>query len=144
MGNKCSGGAFPLIAASAILVSTFATGPVAALAAEAGDLEIPVAKDERVALATESSPMSPMAGSEGAIAGDGWALGEDGVLTIEKDIPRPSDLRYEWGRYAGRVREVRLAEGVTTIPNGAFASSSYGANPIEYSSLTKFTACSTL
>lgn len=144
MGNKRSGGALPLIAASAILVSTFATGPVAALAAEAGDLEIPVAKDERVALATESSPMSPMAGSEGAIAGDGWALGEDGVLTIEKDITKPSNLRYEWGRYAGRVREVRLAEGVTTIPNGAFASSSYGANPIEYSSLTKFTACSTL
>ena len=116
MGNKCSGGAFPLIAASAILVSTFATGPVAALAAEAGDLEIPVAKDERVALATESSPMSPMAGSEGAIAGDGWALGEDGVLTIEKDIPKPSNLRYEWGRYAGRVREVRLEYSIGLAP----------------------------
>lgn len=142
MGNKRSGGALPLIAASAILVSTFATGPVAALAAGAGDLEMPVAKDERVALATESSPMSPMAGSEGAIAGDGWALGEDGVLTIEKDIPKPSNLRYEWGRYAGRVREVRLAEGVTTIPNGAFAS--YGNGDVEFSNLTKFTACSTL
>lgn len=59
MGNKRSGGALPLIAASAILVSTFATGPVAALAAEAGDLEMPIAKDERAALATESPPHVP-------------------------------------------------------------------------------------
>lgn len=142
MGNKRSGGALPLIAASAILVSTFATGPVAALAAGAGDLEMPVAKDERVALATESSPMSPMAGSEGAIAGDGWALGEDGVLTIEKDIPKPSNLRYEWWPYDELIREVRLAEGVTAIPNGAFVS--YGNGDVEFSNLTKFTACSTL
>lgn len=142
MGNKRSGGALPLIAASAILVSTFATGPVAALAAGAGDLEMPVAKDERAALATESSPMSPMAGSEGAIAGDGWALGEDGVLTIEKDIPKPSNLRYEWWPYDELIREVRLAEGVTAIPNGAFVS--YGNGDVEFSNLTKFTACSTL
>lgn len=142
MGNKRSGGALPLIAASAILVSTFATGPVAALAAGAGDLEMPVAKDERVALATESSPMSPMAGSEGAIAGDGWALGEDGVLTIEKDVPKPSNLRYEWWPYDELIREVRLAEGVTAIPNGAFVS--YGNGDVEFSNLTKFTACSTL
>lgn len=142
MGNKRSGGALPLIAASAILVSTFATGPVAALAAGAGDLEMPVAKDERVALATESSPMSPMAGSEGAIAGDGWALGEDGVLTIEKDIPKPSNLRYEWWPYDELIREVRLAEGVTAIPNGAFVS--YGNGDVEFSNLTKFTAYSTL
>lgn len=142
MGNKRSGGALPLIAASAILVSTFATGPVAALAAEAGDLEMPIAKDERAALATESSPMSPMAGSEGAIAGDGWALGEDGVLTIEKDIPKPSNLRYEWWPYDELIREVRLAEGVTAIPNGAFVS--YGNGDVEFSNLTKFTACSTL
>lgn len=142
MGNKRSGGALPLIAASTILVSTFATGPVAALAAGAGDLEMPVAKDERVALATESSPMSPMAGSEGAIAGDGWALGEDGVLTIEKDIPKPSNLRYEWWPYDELIREVRLAEGVTAIPNGAFVS--YGNGDVEFSNLTKFTACSTL
>lgn len=142
MGNKRSGGALPLIAASVILVSTFATGPVAALAAGAGDLEMPVAKDERVALATESSPMSPMAGSEGAIAGDGWALGEDGVLTIEKDIPKPSNLRYEWWPYDELIREVRLAEGVTAIPNGAFVS--YGNGDVEFSNLTKFTACSTL
>lgn len=142
MGNKRSGGALPLIAASVILVSTFATGPVSALAAGAGDLEMPVAKDERVALATESSPMSPMAGSEGAIAGDGWALGEDGVLTIEKDIPKPSNLRYEWWPYDELIREVRLAEGVTAIPNGAFVS--YGNGDVEFSNLTKFTACSTL
>ena len=142
MGNKRSGGALPLIAASVILVSTFATGPVAALAAGAGDLEMPVAKDERVALATESSPMSPMAGSEGAIAGDGWALGEDGVLTIEKDIPKPSNLRYEWWPYDELIRAVRLAEGVTAIPNGAFVS--YGNGDVEFSNLTKFTACSTL
>lgn len=142
MGNKRSGGALPLIAASVILVSTFATGPVAALAAGAGDLEMPVAKDERVASATESSPMSPMAGSEGAIAGDGWALGEDGVLTIEKDIPKPSNLRYEWWPYDELIREVRLAEGVTAIPNGAFVS--YGNGDVEFSNLTKFTACSTL
>lgn len=142
MGNKRSGGALPLIAASVILVSTFATGPVAALAAGAGDLEMPVAKDERVALATESSPMSPMAGSEGAIAGDGWALGEDGVLTIEKDIPKPSNLRYEWWPYDELICEVRLAEGVTAIPNGAFVS--YGNGDVEFSNLTKFTACSTL
>lgn len=142
MGSKRSGGALPLIAASVILVSTFATGPVAALAAGAGDLEMPVAKDERVALATESSPMSPMAGSEGAIAGDGWALGEDGVLTIEKDIPKPSNLRYEWWPYDELIREVRLAEGVTAIPNGAFVS--YGNGDVEFSNLTKFTACSTL
>lgn len=142
MGNKRSGGALPLIAASAILVSSFATGPVAALAAEAGDLEIPVAKDERAALAKEGSPVSPMAGSEGAIAGDGWTLDADGVLTIEKDIPKPSNLRYEWWPYDELVREVRLAEGVTAIPNGAFVS--YGNGDVEFSNLTKFTACSTL
>ncbi len=40
------------------------------------------------------------------------------------------------------VREVRLAEGVTAIPNGAFVS--YGNGDVEFSNLTKFTACSTL
>lgn len=144
MGSRRSGGAFPLIAASVVLVSAFAAGPVAALAAEAGDLEAPLAQDGRVALAIEGSPAPAGAGTEVIAAGDGWALGSDGVLTIEKDISKPSDLRYEWGRYAERIREVRLAEGVTAIPNGAFASSSYGASPIEYPNLTKFTASSTL
>ena len=41
-----------------------------------------------------------------------------------------------------RIREVRLAEGVTAIPNGAFVS--YGNGDVEFSNLTKFTACSTL
>lgn len=71
-------------------------------------------------------------------------LDENGVLTIEKDIPKPADFRYEWQPYAEQIREVRLAEGVTAIPNSAFASSSYGDNPVVYSNLRKFTACSTL
>lgn len=144
MGSRRSSGAFPLIAASVVLVSAFAAWPAAALAAEAGDLEVPFAQDQRVALAMEGSPASAGAGTEGIAAGDGWTLDADGVLTIEKDVSKPSDLRYEWGRYAERIREVRLAEGVTAIPNGAFASSSYGVSPIEYPNLTKFTASSTL
>lgn len=132
------------IALSLAAASALATAPAAAFAVEGGTGSV---EEQRVSEAvaadgTLSTPADALPGS--AIEGDGWMLDADGVLTIEKDIPKPSDFRYEWQPYAERIREVRLAEGVTAISNGAFASNSYGVNPIVYSNLTKFTACSTL
>lgn len=132
------------IALSLAAAPALATAPAAAFAVEGGTGSV---EEQRVSEAvaadgTLSTPADALPGS--VIEGDGWMLDADGVLTIEKDIAKPSDFRYEWQPYAERIREVRLAEGVTAIPNGAFASNSYGVNPIVYSNLTKFTACSTL
>lgn len=142
------GKGFAGIAAS-LAVSTFAavslvSGPSVAFAVEDGA----GAAAEARAVEDAAAAKAPLASTEevpsGVVKGDGWSLDEGGVLTIEKDIEKPEGLRYEWQPYAERIREVRLAEGVTSIPNGAFASSSYGVNPVVYSNLTKFTACSTL
>ena len=137
MEKRFMGMALSLAAASALAIA-----PVAAFAVEGGDGAIE--ENHVSALDAAGEPSLPRAdvlpGS--AIKGDGWTLGADGVLTIERDIPKPSNLRYDWWPYDELVREVRLAEGVTTIPNGAFVS--YGNGDVEFSNLTKFTACSTL
>lgn len=129
------------MALSLAAASALATAP-AAFAVEGGAEAIGESRVS-VAGAAEESPL-PLADAVpgSVIRGDGWTLDADGVLTIEKDIPKPSNLRYEWWPYDELVREVRLAEGVTTIPNGAFVS--YGNGDVEFSNLTKFTACSTL
>ena len=139
MEKRFMGMAVSLAAASAL-----ATAPIAAFAVEDGDGAIGESHVSAIDAAEESSLPHADTLPGSVIKGDGWTLDADGVLTIGKDVSKPSDLRYEWGRYADRIREVRLAEGVTAIPNGAFASSSYGVSPIEYSNLTKFTASSTL
>lgn len=136
MEKRFMGMALSLAAASAL-----ATAPAAfAVEGSAGAIG-----ESRVSAAgaAEESPL-PLADAVpgSVIRGDGWTLDADGVLTIEKDIPKPSNLRYEWWPYDELVREVRLAEGVTTIPNGAFVS--YGNGDVEFSNLTKFTSCSTL
>lgn len=129
------------MALSLAAASVFATAP-AAFAVEDGADTI---EENRVSVTgAAEEPLLPHADAVpgSVIKGDGWTLGADGVLTIEKDIPKPSNLRYEWWPYDEMIREVRLAEGVTAIPNGAFVS--YGNGDVEFSNLTKFTACSTL
>lgn len=137
MEKRFMGMAVSLAAASAL-----ATAPIAAFAVEDGDGAIGESHVSAIDAAEESSLPHADTLPGSVIKGDGWTLDADGVLTIGKDVSKPSDLRYEWGRYADRIREVRLAEGVTAIPNGAFVS--YGNGDVEFSNLTKFTACSTL
>lgn len=72
------------------------------------------------------------------VAGDGWTLGDDGVLTLTADIATANT--YDWTQYASRVTEVKVAEGVTEIPGSAFASD----GGVQYSSLHKVTLSSTV
>lgn len=142
------GKGFARIAVS-LTVSTFAavsfvSGPSVAFAVEDGAGAAAEARTVEDVAAEEAPLASTDEVSSGVVKGDGWSLEEDGVLTIEKDIAKPEGLRYEWQPYAERIREVRLAEGVSAIPNSAFASTTWGVNPVEYPNLTKFTACSTL
>lgn len=137
MEKKFRGMALSLAAASALAIA-----PIAAFAVEGGDGAIEENHVSALDAAGESSLSHTDVLPGSAIKGDGWTLDAGGVLTIEKDIPKPSNLRYEWWPYDDMVREVRLAEGVTAIPNGAFVS--YGNGDVEFSNLTKFTACSTL
>lgn len=144
MRKRSGGSALSLVAASALAVSMAALGPIHAFAVEGGIEAVESGQPLDSTLQGENALDSADEPLSEVVKGDGWTLDADGVLTLEKDISKPSDLRYEWEPYAARIREVRLAEGVTAIPNAAFASSSYGANPVEYSNLIKFTACSTL
>lgn len=137
MEKKFRGVALSLAAASALAIA-----PITAFAVEGGDGAIEENHVSALDAAGESSLPHTDVLPGSAIKGDGWTLDAGGVLTIEKDIPKPSNLRYEWWPYDEMVREVRLAEGVTAIPNGAFVS--YGNGDVEFSNLTKFTACSTL
>lgn len=137
MEKKFRGVALSLAAASALAIA-----PIAAFAVEGGDGAIEENHVSALDAAGESSLPHTDVLPGSAIKGDGWTLDAGGVLTIEKDIPKPSNLRYEWWPYDEMVREVRLAEGVTAIPSGAFVS--YGNGDVEFSNLTKFTACSTL
>lgn len=137
MEKKFRGVALSLAAASALAIA-----PITAFAVEGGDGAIEENHVSALDAAGESSLPQTDVLPGSAIKGDGWTLDAGGVLTIEKDIPKPSNLRYEWWPYDEMVREVRLAEGVTAIPNGAFVS--YGNGDVEFSNLTKFTACSTL
>lgn len=137
MEKKFRGMTLSLAAASALAIA-----PITAFAVEGGDGAIEENHVSALDAAGESSLPHTDVLPGSAIKGDGWTLDAGGVLTIEKDIPKPSNLRYEWWPYDEMVREVRLAEGVTAIPNGAFVS--YGNGDVEFSNLTKFTACSTL
>ena len=135
MEKKFRGMALSLAAASALALSPLA--PSAFAAEDGGEVRA------SEAVVTGEAPLLNADAAPGSvIRGDGWVLDADGVLTIEKDISKPSNLRYEWWPYDELVREVRLAEGVTAIPNGAFVS--YGNGDVEFSNLTKFTSCSTL
>lgn len=72
------------------------------------------------------------------IAGEGWTLDDNGVLTLTKDVDATDT--YDWAQYASQIQEVRVAEGVTEIPRMAFASS----GDVQYSNLKKVTTSSTV
>lgn len=72
------------------------------------------------------------------IAGDGWTLDDNGVLTLTEDIETADT--YGWVQYASQIYEVRVAEGVTEIPRMAFASS----GDVRYGNLQKVTTSSTV
>lgn len=77
----------------------------------------------------------------GVAGGDGWSLDDAGVLTISEDVaPISTGGAYEWEPYAAQVKEVVVAEGVTEIPNMAFAT----RGGVSYDSLQKATMSSTV
>lgn len=74
-------------------------------------------------------------------SGMGWTLDDEGTITLTADVaPVESGQPYEWVQYAPQIKEVRVAEGVTTIPSMAFAS----AGETSYSELRTFISSSTL
>lgn len=77
------------------------------------------------------------------VAGDGWTLDDNGVLTLMADIEDIDGLNsgqnYEWAQYADKIQEVVVAEGVTKVPLGAF-----NKTLATYGNLHSFTASSTL
>lgn len=137
--------AFSFAAASVIAISMLVMGPSAAFAIEdCADSAAAGTQSAEAAAKGGSSLASADVVSNETIEGDGWTLDENGVLTVTKDISKPASGSYEWAQYDEKITEVSLAEGVTALPNGAFASSTYGVDPVNYSNLKKFTACSTL
>lgn len=73
--------------------------------------------------------------------GEGWSLDDSGVLTLSGDIaPIGAGGAYEWEPYATQIKEVSAAEGVTEIPNMAFAT----RDGVSYSSLQKVSMSSTV
>lgn len=74
-------------------------------------------------------------------SGAGWMLDDAGTLTLTADVaPVESGQSYEWAQYAPQIKEVRVAEGVATIPNMAFAST----EETSYSELRTLISSSTL
>ncbi|WP_102338071.1 leucine-rich repeat domain-containing protein [Collinsella provencensis] len=74
-------------------------------------------------------------------SGTGWTLDDAGTITLTADVaPAGSGQPYEWAQYAHQIKEVRAAEGVTTIPRMAFAST----QETSYSELRTFVSPSTL
>lgn len=144
MRKRLVGSALSIAAVSALVVSTTTLEPIPAFAAEGGIDAIQSGQLSVSTLPGENAPDSSYDPLSEAVKGDGWTLDAGGVLTIEKNISNPAGGDYEWSRYDKRVVEVRLAEGVTALPDLAFASSAYGENPINYSNLKRFSACSTL
>lgn len=75
------------------------------------------------------------------VGGDGWSLDDAGVLALSEDVaPIGAGGAYEWEPYAAQVKEVVVAEGVTEIPNMAFAT----RGGVSYGSLQKATMSSTV
>lgn len=73
--------------------------------------------------------------------GEGWSLDDSGVLTLSGDIaPISAGGAYEWEQRASQIKEVLVAEGVTEIPNMAFAT----RDGVSYSSLQKVSMSSTV
>lgn len=74
-------------------------------------------------------------------SGAGWTLDDAGTLTLAADVaPVESGQSYEWAQCAPQIKEVRVAEGVTTIPSMAFAST----EETSYSELRTLISSSTL
>ena len=74
-------------------------------------------------------------------SGTGWTLDDAGTITLTADVaPAGSGQPYEWAQHAHQIKEVRAAEGVTTIPRMAFAST----RETSYSELRTFVSPSTL
>lgn len=83
------------------------------------------------------------------VSGTGWSLDDAGVFTLSANVTgtytdydkygNPTHPRYEWESYAGQIKEVRVAEGVTEIPTGAFS-----GDLADYSNLRRVTMSSTV
>lgn len=74
-------------------------------------------------------------------SGTGWTLDDAGAITLTADIASvESGESYEWAQYASQIKEVQVAEGVTMVPNMAFAST----EKTSYNELHTFIASSTL
>ena len=102
--------------------------------------------EEPEAAATKNAPAESENETEAVpaaeeISGDGWELDEAGVFTLLKDITYTGQT-YEWEQYAEQIKEIRVAEGVTEIPNMAFSSKK--AEGVKYSNLQKVTLSSTV
>lgn len=83
-----------------------------------------VASDSEKKETVESNPQeneTKAVTAAGEISGDGWTLDESGVFTLLKDITYTGQT-YDWKQYTDQIKEVRIAEGVTEIPNVAFIS----------------------
>lgn len=78
------------------------------------------------------------AGAAELASGEGWTLDDAGVLTLTKDVESAS--AYDWAPHASRIKEVKVAEGVTEIPVMAFSTT----QDTTYSQLHTFTSSSTL
>lgn len=73
--------------------------------------------------------------------GNGWSLDDAGVLTLSEDIaPISAGGAYEWEPHASQIKEVAVAEGVTEVPDMAFAT----RGGVSYNSLQKVTMASTV
>ncbi len=84
---------------------------------------------------------APPAYAAEVAGGDGWSLDDAGVLTLSEDIaPISAGGAYEWEPYASQIKEVAVAEGVTEVPNMAFAT----RGGVSYDSLQKATMSSTV
>lgn len=87
------------------------------------------------------SGSAPPAYAAEVAGGDGWSLDDAGVLTLSEDIaPISAGGAYEWEPYASQIKEVAVAEGVTEVPNMAFAT----RGGVSYDSLQKATMSSTV
>lgn len=89
--------------------------------------------------ATKAADKAAAPSATGEVQGNGWKLDANGVLTLTVDVadrdPGLGQGPYEWDAYKDKIKEVRVAEGVTRIPVVAFAN---------YPNLQKATMSSTV
>lgn len=120
----------------AVMAGLMPSGAASALADDAVNAVL-VQQPEMAAV--EEDGDSAAAPAAGEIQGNGWKLDANGVFTLTADVFKPEKddpKAYEWFAHADKIKEIRVAEGVTTIPWAAFNSN--------YPNLTKVTMSSTV